>query len=447
MILIYIHKKDSTSWNQKEEPKKESIKQNYYFAGNNIIERLIDDIITKGIDIASDYDTYLKIGFSLADEFGENGRSYFHAIAQNSDKYDYQKADKQYSYILRSESRGISIGTLFYFAKDAGLSIYTDREKDLINLTSTAKKSSIKGINDVAEKIRVVTNVEVSAPELKMVQKLLDDNNDYSNSANEELSDTEVLENFLVDNYQLRLNDMTKNVEHSNGRKLNDRDLNTMYLTAKKQFDFTVFKGDVDCIIKSDAIDSYNPINDFFKQTPKEPITGYIDSFIDCINTNVPEFAKKYFKKWLVSGVHNWTRSEFNTQVSPLTLVLCGSQHGTGKTSFFRSILPPELNKYYVESKLKGDNDSLMLMNSSMILLDDEFGGKAFKENKDFKELSDKNIITVRRPYERIADDFKRITLLAGTTNEIEVLKDPTGNRRIIPINVISIDLAKAQSY
>jgi len=236
---------------------------------------------------------------------------------------------------------------------------------------------------------------------------------------------------------------MTKVVEHSNGKKLTDRDKNTMYLTAKKIFDFTVYKGDVDSIINSEAIPTYSPIDEFFNETPTEKLTGYIDKFIECIETDKPDFAKKYFKKWLVSGVHNWTRDEYNTQVSPLTLVLCGSQHGTGKTSFFRYILPQELKKYYVESKLKGDDDSLLLMNSSMLLLDDEFGGKAFKENKAFKELSDKNTITVRRKYATLSEDFKRVTLLAGTTNEIEVLKDPTGNRRIIPINVKSINLDK----
>ena len=439
------YKQTSLQWTNKEEPKKESVKKGYYFAGTSVIERLIDEINTRGVNIAEDYDNFLKVGFALADEFGENGREYFHAITQHSNKYEYDAEDKKYTYILKSEGRGITIATLFYMIKEAGISIYSDRQRDIINLTTTAKKNSIKGIKDVSDKIAITTNLEPTNEELKMVETILNDNTDYSKSANEELSDTEVLENFIKDTYSLRLNEMTKNVEHSNGKRLTDRDFNTMYLTAKKTFDFTVFKGDVEAIIKSDAIDSYNPIDDFFKQTTKEEVTGYIDKFIECIDTDKPDFAKKYFKKWIVSGVHNWTRDDFNTQVSPLTLVLCGSKHGTGKTSFFRSILPKELKKYYIESKLKGDDDSLLLMNSSMILLDDEFGGKAFKENKAFKELSDKNIITVRRKYERIADDFKRVTLLAGTTNEIEVLKDPTGNRRIIPINVNSINLDKLQ--
>ena len=56
-------------------------------------------------------------------------------------------------------------------------------------------------------------------------------------------------------------------------------------------------------------------------------------------------------------------------------------------------------------------------------------GVRPLRKTKAFKELSDKNIITVRRPYERVSSDFRRITLLAGTTNEIEVIKRPDGKQ------------------
>jgi predicted P-loop ATPase len=42
--------------------------------------------------------------------------------------------------------------------------------------------------------------------------------------------------------------------------------------------------------------------------------------------------------------------------------------------------------------------------------------------------------------------DLERLALLCGTTNDNEILNDPTGNRRIIPINVINIDQEKYNS-
>ena len=134
-----------------------------------------------------------------------------------------------------------------------------------------------------------------------MIQELLNDKTDYSISANEELDEIEVLENFIVDNYNPKLNEATKNRE-INGRKIEDEDYNSIYLKAQKTLDFNVQKTDVISIINSDACKKYNPITEFFNRTPKEKISGYIDKFIACIETDNPDFAKKYFKKWLVSG-------------------------------------------------------------------------------------------------------------------------------------------------
>lgn len=137
--------------------------------------------------------------------------------------------------------------------------------------------------------------------------------------------------------------------------------------------------------------------------------------------------------------VHNWTRDEWDNLTCPLTLVLTGQQHGTGKTSFAKHILPKELSQYFIEGKIDSDDkDSMFRMATGLIILDDEFGGKSVKDNKSFKALSDTNIITQRRPYGTGDMSYKRRASLIGTSNEIDVLKDVTGNRRVLPIQVNS---------
>jgi hypothetical protein len=79
-------------------------------------------------------------------------------------------------------------------------------------------------------------------------------------------------------------------------------------------------------------------------------------------------------------------------------------------------------------------------MTKKIIIMDDEFGGKSKQEAKKFKELTAKDTFSIRKPYGKFHEDLKRIAVLAGTSNENEIINDPTGNRRIIPINVISID-------
>jgi predicted P-loop ATPase len=105
--------------------------------------------------------------------------------------------------------------------------------------------------------------------------------------------------------------------------------------------------------------------------------------------------------------------------------------------------LPPELANYYGETKLDGGKDDEMLMCKKAILCDDEFGGKSKQEAKKLKELSSKQYFSIRKPYGKVHEDLMRIAVLCGTTNDEEIINDPTGNRRIIPVNVLSIDWEK----
>ena len=61
-------------------------------------------------------------------------------------------------------------------------------------------------------------------------------------------------------------------------------------------------------------------------------------------------------------------------------LVLAGETQGTGKTHFFRYLLPNKLQNLYAESKMDNGKDDEILMTKKWIIVDDEMGGKS-KEN------------------------------------------------------------------
>ena len=126
-------------------------------------------------------------------------------------------------------------------------------------------------------------------------------------------------------------------------------------------------------------------------------------------------------------------------QVSPLLLALVGEQN-TGKTEWFRRLLPVELKEYYTEQALSVDKDAMILMSSNLLILDDELSTKGKMEERHLKELLSKHTFTARPAYGRIAKKFHRIATFCGTSNQKGVITDPTGNRRIIPIVVADID-------
>lgn len=88
------------------------------------IEIVTRRIENERLDITTNYDDWFRIGFSLISELGEEGRDYFHRISRFYEKYDFDECDKQFNKCLQRDRNGdITIGTFFYYAKNAGVKI------------------------------------------------------------------------------------------------------------------------------------------------------------------------------------------------------------------------------------------------------------------------------------------------------------------------------------
>jgi len=243
---------------------------------------------------------------------------------------------------------------------------------------------------------------------------------------------------YLRHNFDLKRNLVTRKIERD-GVALDEIDINTMFLDCKVKFDDVNF--DLFCkVLFSANTKPYNPILAWFENHSHIRPTSSIDELCKSIETTSQQFC--YFAtKWLISVV-----SAAHGVHSPLMLILAGQKQGTGKTEFFRRLLPDELKKYYAESKLDAGKDDEILMTQKLIIMDDEMGGKSKAESKRLKELTSKQTFTLREPYGRVNVDLDRLAVLCGTTNDIEILNDPTGNRRLLPFEVTSIDYKKYNS-
>lgn len=60
------------------------------------LDQIVRELESRNIDISPNYDEYLTVAFSLANEFGESGRNYFHRVGSLSSKYDYNDAEVTY---------------------------------------------------------------------------------------------------------------------------------------------------------------------------------------------------------------------------------------------------------------------------------------------------------------------------------------------------------------
>ena len=82
----------------------------------NQIQKVIERIATYRIDITVREADWFRLACALANEFGANGRNYFHQISQFHPEYDPVKTDWKFNHALQSNYHQIRMGTFFQIA-------------------------------------------------------------------------------------------------------------------------------------------------------------------------------------------------------------------------------------------------------------------------------------------------------------------------------------------
>lgn len=427
---LYLNEKSKQSKTQSDKPK--AIRSLPVVLGDDIAAEMVRECVSLGINIAPTYSEYLTLGFALANGFGESGRSFFHSLCSTSEKYNSQQADKQYDICLKGAHRsGVTVGSFYWMLKQNGIHIPATNNKP-VQIASIAKKSGrtkegvvdqlvqINGMNP--HQAESLVNEVFSRPDISL-----------QTVAGDPEKLIESLMEWLKQNHPLRRNSITRIIEE-NGSEVKKERLNSIFLRARSIFNTPNVTYDlIERMIFSDFTPEFHPLREYIDRNRYRNSSGNISTLIRSIETDTNR-AEMFIRKWLISII-----AAIDGYPVRYVLALVGGQN-TGKTEWFRRLLPGALQKYYAESKLDAGKDDEMLMCQKLIVMDDEMGGKSKQDEKRFKELTSKSIFSLRAPYGRNNEDFKRLALLCGTSNDTEVINDPTGNTRVLPVHVISVD-------
>ena len=194
---------------------------------------------------------------------------------------------------------------------------------------------------------------------------------------------------------------------------------------------------DVRRYVQSDMIRSYDPISDYlWEQYDKWDGKDHIRKLARTVPTKNP-YWEDWFYTWFLGMVRQWqvtNLAKYGNQAVPLLI----STQGWNKTTFCEQLLPPELSWGYT-GNLQMDNKKQVLQQIAQMLLInlDEFNQISPHTQQGFL----KNIITlssvkIKRPYGRHVEDFPRRASFIATTNQADVLADPTGNRRFLGVEL-----------
>ena len=380
-------------------------------------DEVINKMVAASVSCVEDYRDWRDIAFGLADQFGEGGRGYFHSLSSCSHKYESSMCDRQYTHALNRNGKPgnkITIATIYWFAKQAGINIHSEKTAKIASATGTMKKAGLDrdAIKKNLEKFEGITNAD------EIIKQAFE---------SEIKTDTSIVDNirmWLRHQYDLKRNSITRKIE-CEGVEIDEITLNTMYLDAKVLFNDLNFELFTRVIFSKNTPD-FNPI--------LTAISGEwdghcrIEQLAKCINsgTGSAEWRERMVMKWLVGVIHAIYGGK-----NELNFILVGGKN-TGKTEFFRRILPDSLHTYFAESQLNRGKDDEILMCEKLIIFNDEYGGKNKMDERNEKRLMAAAEFSLREPYGRANVTLKRLASLCGTCNERDVLDDPTGNRRII---------------
>ena len=117
---------------------------------DNDVDALVREIVARGVNIVPNYDAWFNVGSALSNL--PNGRELFHKISRvDASKYNYKKCDKQFDSL--KPGKGISINTLFYMAKNSGVTLKRKQDTLFVPICNTSTSSETAPLAPISKSV------------------------------------------------------------------------------------------------------------------------------------------------------------------------------------------------------------------------------------------------------------------------------------------------------
>ena len=258
---------------------------------------------------------------------------------------------------------------------------------------------------------------------------------------------TEVrLEKFLATHYRFRYNVLTEVTEYAparmaDGREPDTADFRPVNMRALNTFCIEAHREGIPCwdrdmarLVNSASVPDHHPFTAYFDRLPAWDGKDRIGTLAARVSDS--SFWKRHFHRWLLAVVAQWTGRDrlHANSVAPL---LVSAAQGMGKSAFCRALLPPELRAYYSDCVDLNAPESVGRKLTELGLLNlDEFDRIGPRRQPQLKNLMQLSSMNLRKAYSRHAGARRRIASFIGTSNNRELLTDPSGSRRFICVEV-----------
>ncbi len=284
----------------------------------------------------------------------------------------------------------------------------------------------------------------------------MEDKNNTSNRRNASSKNKEI-EAYLGMRHEFRYNTVLGRTEYRNKdsdyfSKVGRYEINTLRRELDNDVGIVTSSDNLYSIIESSFSPPVNPIQEYFKELPLMDMDEdsslspkAISELADCVVVRNPDKWLPYLTKWLVAVVAN--AMDDRECRNHTCLVLTGEQ-GKFKTTFLDLLCPPKLHGYSYTGKIyPQEKDTLTYIGQNLIVnIDDQLKALNKRDENELKNLITCPMVKYRMPYDKYVEEHPHLASFVASVNGNDFLTDPTGSRRFLPFEVLSIDIKRAKT-
>ena len=264
------------------------------------------------------------------------------------------------------------------------------------------------------------------------------------------------IETYLSSYYEFRYNTVLGRTEYrgksdAHFLKVGRYEINTLRRELDNDVGIITSSDNLYSIIESSFSPRVNPIQEYFKRLPLVDVSSsspfslkVIPELASCVVVRNSDKWLPYLTKWLVAVVAN-AMDDCECR-NHTCLVLTGEQ-GKFKTTFLDLLCPHALHGYSYTGKIyPQEKDTLTYIGQNLIVnIDDQLKALNKRDENELKNLITCPMVKYRMPYDKYVEEHPHLASFVASVNGNDFLTDPTGSRRFLPFEVLSIDIEKAK--
>ena len=272
------------------------------------------------------------------------------------------------------------------------------------------------------------------------------------------------IEIYLSSRYEFRYNTVLGRTEYRGKNdamfsKVGRYEINMLRREIDNDIGIVTSSDNLYSIIESSFSPRINPIQEYFKRLSATDIGNSnrdsgndvslslkaIHDLASCVVVRNSDKWLPYLTKWLVAVVAN--AMDDRECRNHTCLVLTGEQ-GKFKTTFLDLLCPPALHGYSYTGKIyPQEKDTLTYIGQNLIVnIDDQLKVLNKRDENELKNLITCPMVKYRMPYDKYVEEHPHLASFVASVNGNDFLTDPTGSRRFLPSEVLSIDIERAKA-